>query len=127
VLDAIRAAADALNRGDPEPFVALVADDCEWRGIAEAGSPEEEAPSCHGPREVREVLRLGLARRGGAEFVRDLELKRVGEDRVVGSADWLASDGGRQRRYQVLTVRDGKIVDIQGCSTAEEVEEYAGA
>jgi ketosteroid isomerase-like protein len=127
VLDAIRAAADALNRGDPEPFVALVADDCEWRGIADVGSPEEEAPSCHGPREVREVLRLGLASRGGGEFVRDLELQSVGYDRVIGSADWPAPDGGRERRYQVLTVRDGKIIDIQGCSSAEEADEYARA
>jgi ketosteroid isomerase-like protein len=34
VVDELRTAAEALNRGDPEPFVALMADDCEWRGIS---------------------------------------------------------------------------------------------
>jgi len=34
VIDQLRAAAEALNRGDAEPFVALLADDAEWRGVA---------------------------------------------------------------------------------------------
>ena len=33
VIDQLRAAAEALNRGDPEPFVSLFAQDAEWRGI----------------------------------------------------------------------------------------------
>lgn len=33
VIDELRAAAEALNRGDPGPFAALIADDCEWRGV----------------------------------------------------------------------------------------------
>jgi hypothetical protein len=31
-LDQLRAATEALGNGDPEPFVPLIADDCEWRG-----------------------------------------------------------------------------------------------
>jgi len=34
VIDELRAAAIALNQGDPEPFAALIAEDCEWRGIS---------------------------------------------------------------------------------------------
>jgi ketosteroid isomerase-like protein len=34
VIDQLRAAAEALNRGDPEPFASLFADDAEWRGIS---------------------------------------------------------------------------------------------
>jgi ketosteroid isomerase-like protein len=34
VIDQLRAAADAFNRGDPEPFAALFADDAEWRGVS---------------------------------------------------------------------------------------------
>jgi ketosteroid isomerase-like protein len=30
----LRAAADALSRGDPTPFAAMFADDAEWRGVA---------------------------------------------------------------------------------------------
>jgi hypothetical protein len=33
VIDRLRAAAAALNEGDVEPFVALLDDDLDWRGI----------------------------------------------------------------------------------------------
>jgi serine/threonine protein kinase len=33
MIDELRAAADALNRGDPGPFAQLIADECEWRGV----------------------------------------------------------------------------------------------
>ena len=33
VIDQLRAAADALTRGDPGPFAELIADECEWRGV----------------------------------------------------------------------------------------------
>ena len=34
VIDELRAAAEALNRGDPEPFVSLFDEDAEWRGVS---------------------------------------------------------------------------------------------
>ena len=34
MIDTLRAAVDALNDGDAEPFLALVDEDCEWRGIS---------------------------------------------------------------------------------------------
>jgi hypothetical protein len=33
VIEQLRAAAEALNRGDPEPFVSLIAAENEWRGV----------------------------------------------------------------------------------------------
>jgi hypothetical protein len=33
VIDALRAAADALNEGDPGPLASLFAEDAEWRGV----------------------------------------------------------------------------------------------
>jgi hypothetical protein len=30
-----------------------------------------------------------------------------------------------QERYQVLTIRDGRIVDMQGCRTKREAERFA--
>jgi ketosteroid isomerase-like protein len=33
VIDELRAAAEALSRGDPSPLADLFADDAEWRGI----------------------------------------------------------------------------------------------
>jgi hypothetical protein len=32
VIDQLRAAAEAMNRGDPEAFASLFAEDAEWRG-----------------------------------------------------------------------------------------------
>jgi hypothetical protein len=34
VIDQLRAAAEALNQGDPEPFVSLFAEEAEWRGLS---------------------------------------------------------------------------------------------
>jgi len=34
VIDQLRAAAEALGAGDPEPFVSLLAEDAEWRGVS---------------------------------------------------------------------------------------------
>jgi ketosteroid isomerase-like protein len=34
MIEKLRAAAEALNQGDPEPFVSLFADDAEWRGVS---------------------------------------------------------------------------------------------
>jgi ketosteroid isomerase-like protein len=33
MIDQLRAAAEALNQGNPEPFASLFADDAEWRGV----------------------------------------------------------------------------------------------
>jgi len=34
VIAQLRAAADALNAGNPDPFASMLADDAEWRGIS---------------------------------------------------------------------------------------------
>lgn len=53
------------------------------------------------------------------------ELTTVGDDRVTGSTVWLDEDGKRIERYQVLTIRGGKIVDLQGCETKRQAERFA--
>ncbi len=34
VIDELRAAANALNRGDPDPLASLFAEDAQWRGVS---------------------------------------------------------------------------------------------
>ena len=34
MIDELRAAVEALNRGDPGPFASLFAEDAEWRGLS---------------------------------------------------------------------------------------------
>jgi len=122
VIDRLRAAAEALNRGDPEPFVALIADDSEWRGVAHGSLWWKQAPSCHGPDEARKALQLQFAKRRGVEI--QPEFTQIG-DRIIGTTRWIDEDGRRGERFQVLTVRDGKIVDMQGCASRREAERFA--
>jgi hypothetical protein len=34
MVEELRAAAEALQQGEPEPFASLMAEDAEWRGIS---------------------------------------------------------------------------------------------
>jgi hypothetical protein len=53
------------------------------------------------------------------------EFTQIG-DKIIGSTRWLvAGGGGRVERYQVLTVRDGKVVDMQGCNSRRQAERFA--
>ena len=45
VIDELRAAVEALNAGDAEPFISLIAEDSEWRGIATGRLWWKQAPS----------------------------------------------------------------------------------
>jgi hypothetical protein len=53
------------------------------------------------------------------------ELTQVGDDRIIGSTVWRDERGRRVERYQVITYRDGKIIDMQGCSSRREAERFA--
>ena len=45
MIDQLRAAADALNQGDADPFAALFAEDAEWRGVPRGHLWWKHAPS----------------------------------------------------------------------------------
>jgi ketosteroid isomerase-like protein len=45
MIDRLRAAAEALTRGDPDPFASLLAEDAEWRGISHGHLWRKETPS----------------------------------------------------------------------------------
>ena len=53
------------------------------------------------------------------------EFTLVGEDTVIGSTRWLGPDGETHERFQVITMRDGRIVDMQGCKSRREAERFA--
>jgi hypothetical protein len=66
-----------------------------------------------------------LKARGGWT-IDNLTLARVGNDKVVGTAQLRDDDGKlRGRNPVVITFRDGKIVDMQGCATRGEAEQFA--
>ena len=67
---------------------------------------------------------MGFQLRGGRRLEVQPEFAKIG-DRIIGSTQWLDDEGRRQERYQVLTIRGGKIVDMQGCATRREAERFA--
>ena len=53
------------------------------------------------------------------------EFTLVGDDRVIGSTRRLDADGETHERFQVITFRDGRITDMQGCRSRGEAERFA--
>jgi hypothetical protein len=45
VIDELRAAAEALNRGDVEPLVSLMSSEMEWRGVSHGRLWWKQTPS----------------------------------------------------------------------------------
>lgn len=46
-------------------------------------------------------------------------------DKIIASAPWGASGTQRQERFMVFTIRDSKIVDMQGFESRREAERFA--
>lgn len=70
-------------------------------------------------------MQFQIAKRGGRPPSVRPEFMQVGDDRVIGSTVWQTDEGERVERYQVITFRDGKIVDVQGCASRREAERFA--
>lgn len=70
-------------------------------------------------------MRFQIGKRAGRPIRVQPEYTLVGDNVVIGSTQWLDADGRRQERYQVLTFRDEKIVDMQGCRSRREADRFA--
>jgi hypothetical protein len=70
-------------------------------------------------------LQLQIQKRGDGRVEVQPEFRQVGRDMIIGSASWIGGDGRRHERFQVIRLRGGRIVDLQGCRTLREAERYA--
>jgi hypothetical protein len=70
-------------------------------------------------------MKFSIEERGEPRVEVQPEFAQVGNEKIIGSTHWKAADGIRQERYQVLTVRDGKIIDMQDCATLREAMRFA--
>ncbi len=70
-------------------------------------------------------MRFQLQKRSGQPLTVTPEIERLDADTIISSTSWLRPDGSRTERYQVLRLRDDKIVDIQGCASRREAERFA--
>ena len=130
ILPGLAVALAAMNRGDVEPAVALLDPDVDWRGRARGHLWWRQTPSCHGRDEARQNFELQVVKGKARPGVRSFGLEQVEQvgDRVVIGGRWQMEDGGEQeagRFFQVLTVRDGLVVDIQGCASRRAALRYA--
>ena len=125
MIDQLRAATDSLNEWNPEPFAPLLTDDAEWGGVSHGHLWWKHTPACHGPGEELALMRHQITIRADNRLQVRPEFTQFGEDTIIGSSEWMGTDGRRQVRYQVLTFRDGKIVDMRGCSSRREADRIA--
>ena len=70
-------------------------------------------------------MNFQIKKRGDGRIEVEPEFTQVGDNKIIGSARWMGDDGRRQERYQVLTLRDGKIIDMQGCASRRKAERFA--
>ena len=52
------------------------------------------------------------------------EFVQVG-DKIIGSAPWGTPGDPQQERFMVFTIRDSKIVDMQGFTSRRDAERFA--
>lgn len=70
-------------------------------------------------------MRFQIRERGRRQIEVQPEFTQLGDDTIIASAHWLDADGASRERFQVLTLRNGKIVDLQGCATRRQAERFA--
>jgi len=112
----------ALEAADVAGFRDLLHPDVTW------GPPDDDASGCHNRSEVIAWHERGRASGATAEVTE----VTAGTDklligfRVVGTRGAAARDG-EVDRWQVLTVRDGKVIDIRGFDDRAEAARRVGA
>ena len=120
LLPGLDAALQALNRGDVEPAIALLDESVQWRGRPEGRLWWKFTPVCNGPDEARiNFQRQAVKGHTRSRQFQLQQVEQIGQRLVIGGR-WTAGDGGGAQAgefFQVLTVRDGKIVDIEGCTS----------
>lgn len=80
--------------------------------------------------EARENFELQVVKGRARPSTKRFALEQVDQvhDRIVVGGRWTMEDGSTEaagRFFQVLTVRDGRIVDIQGCTSRGAAMRYA--
>ena len=71
------------------------------------------------------VLQSQIEKRGLQGFEMHPKFAPIGADTIVGSSEWNDAQGRRHERYQVLTIRDGQIADMQVCGSWRQAKRFA--
>ena len=104
----LRAAYEAMRSGDITPLAELMDEKIRWIGSEGLGDPP---PECNGREEASSVLKRAVDRMPA----RDIESVAIAGDRILAVAYWNEDQGppGVDRVYNLLTMRDGRIVKME--------------
>ena len=69
-------------------------------------------------------MQFQRAKRGARQGRINAEFVQVG-DKIIGSAPWGSPDEPQRDGFMVLTIRDDKIVDMQGFTSRRDAERFA--
>ena len=104
----LRAAYEAMRSGDVTPLAELMDEKIRWIGSESLG---DSPPECNGREEASAVLKRAVKRMP----TRDMESVAIDGDRILAVAYWHEDQGppGIDRVYNLLTMRDGRIVKME--------------
>jgi ketosteroid isomerase-like protein len=111
----------ALEAADLSSFSDLLDPDVRW------GPPGDPSPPCQNRKQVLAWYQRG---RDAGTRAQVSEISVLGDRILVGlvvaGTEAARERGGRATRWQVLTVRDGRVVDIVGFDQRSEAAVCAG-
>jgi ketosteroid isomerase-like protein len=122
----VREAFLAYDKGDVTRMMEFVDPDLEWTYL-EPGLEETRPHVCHG----REQLEKALRHQAEHGLHAEIEQVIAAGDKVILVMRTPGVDEYRQRQadnrtYDVVTVRDGKIVALHACRDRDEARSLAG-
>jgi hypothetical protein len=112
---------EALESADLEAVRQLLDPDAYW------GPPDDDESGCHNRDEIIAFWQRGRDA-GVRAIVRELV---VGEDKVLVGLQLTGNDApseeaGEADRWQVMTIRRDKVIDIRGYDERQEAAQHAG-
>ena len=121
-VELVRGAWEAFSRGDLEAATAVLHPQVRWHG---AGEGEQEG-GCHTREEALAFIRRALADGVTAEL---LDVRPTGDRVVAVLQTRLPPEGGEQPEPhgELVTVRDGKVVEMLVYPTVGEALAAAGS
>jgi len=112
----------ALESGDLSGFGELLDPAVRW------GPPGDPSPPCQSRQQVLDWYQRGRSK-GAQAAVSELTVlgDRVVVGLVLAGTEAAQERGGRALRWQVYTVRNGRVVDIVGFELRSEAVDWAAA
>ena len=122
----VREAFLAYDRGDVTRMMDFVDPEVDWT-YRDPELEDSEPQVCHGRGELEKALRRGTGRAPRAQ----LEEVIAAGDRVMLVMRTPGADEYRQqqadgRTYDIVTVRDGRIIGLHACRDRSEARSLAG-